>query len=156
MVRRAFAAVALVLALIVAGGLSGASFYLWPTGVSDRELDVTAKVIQDLRELRAERKFGPDPTGFYFGARNEIERAEAQRAVDATIDALIADLPKRPRRSTVLRIMKEALAAFDTPESEERDQFLVYLTRAMRVCGVESSSGLFNVRRYGFPYAWFM
>jgi hypothetical protein len=46
------------------------------------------------------------------------------------------------------------LAGFDTPESEERDQLLVYLTRVMTICGVENSSELFNVWRYGFPYGW--
>jgi hypothetical protein len=51
--------------------------------------------------------------------------------------------------------MKATLANFDTPESEERDQLLVYLTKVMRICGVDSSDELFNVWRYGFPYGWF-
>jgi hypothetical protein len=47
------------------------------------------------------------------------------------------------------------LAKFDTPESEERDQVLAYLTKVMEICGVRGSAELFNVWRYGFPYGWF-
>jgi hypothetical protein len=45
-------------------------------------------------------------------------------------------------------------AIFDTAESEERDQVLVYLSKIMEICGVHSSAELFNVWRYGFPYGW--
>jgi hypothetical protein len=51
--------------------------------------------------------------------------------------------------------MKVTLAKFDTPESEERDHVLAYLTKVMEICGVHSSAELFNVWRYGFPYGWF-
>jgi hypothetical protein len=78
----------------------------------------------------------------------------AQAAVDSAIQSLIAELPVRPRRSTVLGTLKTTLANFGTTESEERDQILVYLTRVMQICGVESSAELFNVWRYGFPYGW--
>ena len=50
--------------------------------------------------------------------------------------------------------MKTTLANVDTSESEERDQVLVYLSKVMEICGVESSAELFNVWRYGFPYGW--
>jgi hypothetical protein len=139
---------------ILIAGLSGLSFYVWPTGFNDYKLAVTPEVIDRLRNLEAERKFGPDSTTFYPGAVNESERLQAQAAVDAAIRTLIAELPRRPQRSTVLRTMKAALSEFDTPESEERDQLLVYLTRAMEICGVDSSAELFNVWRYGFPYGW--
>lgn len=86
---------------------------------------------------------------------NEVDRLKAQQAVDSTIQVLITELPEHPRRSTVLKVMKTTLAKFDTPESEERDQVLAYLTKVMEICGVHSSAELFNVWRYGFPYGWF-
>ena len=45
---------------------------------------------------------------------------------------------------------------FNTAESEERDQILVYFNKVMRICGVQNSGELFNVWRYGFPYGWFL
>jgi hypothetical protein len=146
--------IAIALAVIVFAGLSGLSFYVWPTSFNDHKLSVTPEVIQRLRTLQSEHKFGPDRANFYPGALNENKRLMAQAAVDTTIQALIAELPARPQRSTVLRTMKTTLANFDTSESEESDQVLVYLSKVMEICGVESSAELFNVWRYGFPYGW--
>jgi hypothetical protein len=148
-------AVAFVVAVIVAG-TSGLSFYVWPTGFNDQQLAITPAVIDRLRSLQSEHKFGPDTAAFYPGAASEAQRAVAQASVDATIQTLIAELPARPQRSTVLRAMKVTLADVDTSESEERDQILVYLDKVMTICGVESSDQLFNVWRYGFPYGWFL
>jgi hypothetical protein len=142
--------------VIIGGGLSGLNFYFWPTNINDNKLSVTPDVMHGLRSLQLERKFVPDRTTFYPGAPDEVQRRKAQTAVDATIESLITELPKHPNRSTVLRTMKTALANFDTSESEERDQLLVYFTRIMNICGVERSGGLFNVWRYGFPYDLFM
>lgn len=139
---------------IIFADLSGLSFYVWPTDFNDHKLSITPEVIQRLRSLQSERKFGPDGLTFYPGAVDESKRLMAQRAVDSTIQSLIAELPARPQRSTVLRTMKITLANFDTSESEERDQVLVYLSKVMEICGVESSAELFNVWRYGFPYGW--
>ena len=155
MLFKAFASIVVVFVLILIAGLSGLSFRVWPTGFNDYKLTVTPEVLQRLRSLQSERKFGPDSATFYPGAINEIERLRAQEAVDSTIRALIAELPKHPHRSTVLRAMKATLANYDTPESEERDQLLTYLTKVMEICGVGSSAELFNVWRYGFPYGWF-
>jgi len=149
-----FASILIALVAILIAGLSGLSFYAWPTGFNDYRLSVTPEVLQGLRNLESERKFGPDSTTFYPGAANENQRLKAQAAVDSTIRTLIAELPQHPQRSTVLRAMKVTLSEFDTPESEERDQLLVYLTRVMEVCGVAGSAELFNVWRYGFPYGW--
>jgi hypothetical protein len=111
--------------------------------------------MQRLRSFQLEHKFGPDASTFYPGVASEEQRAVAQASVDSTIQSLITELPIRPQRSTVLRALKATLANFDTSESEERDQILKYLTRVMDICGVDSSSELFNVWRYGFPYGWF-
>jgi hypothetical protein len=149
------ASVVLAFVMMLIAGLSGLSFHVWPTGFNDHKLSVTSAVLQRLRELQSERKFGPDSTTFYPGAPSESERLRAQEAVDFTIRSLIAELPEHPQRSTVLRTMKATLTTFDTPESEERDQLLVYLTKVMQICGVDGSAELFNVWRYGFPYGWF-
>ena len=135
-------------------GVSGLSFYIWPTFLNDRRLTVTPETLQRLQGLEQERKFGPDQTTFYPGAMNEEQRATAQAAVDSAIRSLIAELPRNPQRSTVLRTMKTTLANVDLADSEERDQFLLYLGRSMEICGVTTSDELFNVWRYGFPYGW--
>lgn len=155
MLFKALASIVMVFVLILIAGLSGLSFQVWPTGYNDYKLTVTPEVLQRLRSLRPERKFGPDSVTFYPGAISENERLRAQEAVDSTIQVLIAELPEHPQRSTVLKAMKVTLAKFDSPESEERDQVLAYLTNVMEICGVHSSAELFNVWRYGFPYGWF-
>lgn len=155
MLFKALASIVTVFVLILIAGLSGLSFRVWPTGFNDYKLTVTPEVLQRLRSLQSERKFGPDSATFYPGAVNESERLRAQEAVDSTIQVLIAELPAHPQRSTVLRAMKVALAKFEPPESEERDQVLAYLAKVMEICGVHSSAELFNVWRYGFPYGWF-
>lgn len=147
--------VVIFVASVVVAGICGLTFLVWPTGLHDEQLSITPAVVQRLRDLQAERKFGPDIANFYPGARNEQQRLAAQASVDATIQSLLAELPVRPKRSTVLRTMKETLTHFDTSESEERDQVLSYLTKVMDICGVKSSGELFNVWRYGFPYGWF-
>lgn len=150
-------ALAIVLAIVLAvlaAGLSNLSFYLWPTTWGDRTLAVTPHMLNQLRALRQERKFEADRKNFYFGAPDELQRAIAQRHVDFAIDALLDTLPAHPHRAVVLGIFKQTLAQIDTPESEERDQTLVYLSRIATVCGVDSTGELLNVWRYGFPYGW--
>lgn len=142
-------------ATVVFAGISGLTFYVWPTGFHDEKLAVTPEVMKRLHSLQLEHKFGADPRTFYPGAASEEQRAVAQAAVDSAIQSLITELPTRPQRSTVLGALKVTLANFDASESEERDQILAYLTEVMAICGVETSSELFNVWRYGFPYGWF-
>lgn len=154
MFLKIFAGALLFVMTIVLAGMYGLTFYVWPTGFNDEKLIVTPEVMQRLRSLQLEHKFGPDASTLYPGAANEAQRSAAQAAVDSAIQSLIAELPKRPQRSTVLRALKATLADFDTSESEERDQILAYLTKVMHICGVENSSELFNVWRYGFPYGW--
>ena len=151
---KALSSIVIVFGLILIAGLSSFSFQAWPTGFNDYKLSVTPAVLHRLHSLQSERKFGPDSQTFYPGALNEGDRLKAQEAVDSAIEVLIKELPEHPRRSTVLRAMKTTLSKFDTPESEERDQILVYLTRVMEICGINSSGELFNVWRYGFPYGW--
>lgn len=154
MFKKVFITIVIAVAALIAGGLSGLSFYLWPTGFNDHQLAITPAVIQRLQSLQAERKFELDTTTFYPGARNEEQRRVAQAAVDGTLQALIAELPGRPQRSTVLSAMKRSLADFNSVESEERDQLLAYFGKVLDICGIQTSAELFNVWRYGFPYGW--
>lgn len=144
-----------VIALVIAVGVTGLSFYLWPTSVGDGAITVTSQTMEELTRLRGERKFMVDQSTLYFGASNEAVRLTAQRSVDALLDSLVLELPKNPKRSMVLAKFKTAMESFPISESEERDQFLVYLQRIMKVLGMQSSGELMNVWRYGFPYGWF-
>ena len=90
----------------------------------------------------------------YPGAPNEGVRAVAQNAVDSLLEELIRELPSNPQRSFVLRKIKGALSTFGPTDSEERDQLLTYCERILISVGVEGSSELLNVWRYGFPYGW--
>lgn len=152
---KAALAVVVLGALCVIAGLSGLMFQAWPTGLNDETLPVDAKTLARLAALKAERKFDADGKTFYPGAPSEAVRARAQAAVDRVIASLIAELPESPRRSQVLRTFKTALNRFSADDSEERDQFLVYLERIMAILGVRDSGELLNVWRYGFPYGWF-
>lgn len=150
------AMILIAIAALIAAGVTGLSFYLWPTSLGDHRVNVTPAMLERLADLKRERKFGPDDATFYPGALNEAERVAAQLVADSAIQALIDDLPAHPQRAVVLGHMKRALAGFATTESEERDRMLFYLGRALDMCGIESSSELFNVWRYGFPYGWFL
>jgi hypothetical protein len=144
-----------MIAVVIGAGVTGVTFYLWPTFIADEALVVSPKTIEVLTSLRAEKKFVVDQSNFYFGAPNEAVRLSAQRSVDSALDSLIVELPKHPKRSVVLAKFKDAMESFSISESEERDQFLVYLQRIMKVLGMQSSGELLNVWRYGFPYGWF-
>ena len=56
-----------VLLSIVIAGVTGLLFRVWPTSLPDSDLVVTPRVIENLRALRGEPKFGPDPKRFYPG-----------------------------------------------------------------------------------------
>lgn len=144
-----------VMTLVITVGVTGLSFYLWPTSLGDGAITVTPETLEELTRLRGERKFVVDHPSLYFGAPNEAVRLSAQRSVDVLLDSLILELPKNPKRSMVLAKFKNAMETFSVSESEERDQFLVYLQRIMKILSMQSSGELTNVWRYGFPYGWF-
>lgn len=153
---KTIAACVVLASLVVASGISGLLFFIWPTGLADHAIVVTPAMLAELGKLKAERKFMEDQWHLYPGAPNERLRAEAQAEVDAVIGTLIAELPAKPRRSFVLKTFKSALAQLTIAESEERDRFLSYLQRVMSITGVADSGELLNVWRYGFPYGWMM
>ena len=144
----------LPVSVVVVAGLTGLTFYMWPTTFPDHTLRIIPEIIAELRSLQAERKFSPDPAHFYPGAPNEAQRLSAQVAVDMVIQSLLIQLPLNPRRSMGLDSFKAMLANFSTQESEERDRVLIYLERTMEIMGAQESSERPNVWRFGFPYGW--
>lgn len=154
-VVKIFVALIVIAALVLAIGLSGSSFFLWPTSFTDQPLKITPEVLAKLQKLKEERKFSEDKKTFYPGAPSEAIRTSAQASVDAIIQSLVTELPANPRRSVVLGTFKRALAGLELHDSEERDQVLIYLERIMSIVGVTNSCELLNVWRYGFPYGWF-
>lgn len=153
---KALLAVGLLLAALFVAGLTGLSFWLWPTSFNDSYLQITPRTIELLQELKAERKFLRDEARFYPGAPNDVIRGVAQLGVDTVIEGLLVELPHNPRRSVVLGAFKAMLPTFERLDSEEKDQVLFYFERVMSVVGVASSGELLNVWRYGFPYGWFV
>ena len=139
---------------VVLAGVTGFLFRVWPTSMPDSDLVVTPEVIRNLKSLRAEPKFGPDPKRFYPGATNEATRKGAEQCVNIVIDYLIVELQKTPKKSFVLAAFKHFLPAFEHFDSEEMDETLHYLGQTMRILGIDGSNELLNVWRYGFPYGW--
>ncbi len=65
---KALVAIAVVLTLLAAfviAGFTGLLFRVWPASFPDTDLVVTPQVIEELKQLRAEPKFKPDPKNFY-------------------------------------------------------------------------------------------
>jgi Domain of unknown function (DUF4844) len=148
-------AVVLAGLIIVAAGLSGALFSIWPTFWPDQHLAVTSVEVAELQALRAERKFVPDPRIFYPGTASPERRLASERLVNGLIDTLIQDLPGRPAKGVVLSCMKVVLATYPVSDSEDRDRLLLYFEQILQVLKIANSNELFNVWRYGFPYGWF-
>jgi hypothetical protein len=140
--------------ILFAAGLTGVLFSIWPTFWPGQTLTVTSGEIADLRALRAERKFVPNPRIGYPGAMSEARRLATQGALDELLDTLIRDLSAHPSKTFVLRRIKGLLAGFPAGDSEDRDRLLGYLERIMEILRVNGSNELLNVWRYGFPYGW--
>lgn len=143
-----------VFGLLFVAGVTGMMFFFWPTTLGDRSLNVTPQELSELRMLQQEKKFLEDLPNHYPGAPNEAIRMNSQVAVDVLIQTLIKELPSHPRRSLVLGTMKSTLASFKNQDTEEQEQMLRYCERILETLGINSSGGLFDVWRYGFPYGW--
>ena len=146
--------VLLVAILLVAAGLTGILFRLWPTSWPDTTLQVTPEGIDRLRTLRATPKFYPDASTYYPGASSEGRRALDERLVNAMLDSLVGGLERRPRKSFVLSKFKSAMAVFPTDDSEDMDRLCGYLEQVLDTLGIDGSNELLNVWRYGLPYGW--
>jgi len=115
--------------------------------VSPQALKVTPKVLSDLQEFRLEPKF--EDAGIYH-APSQAVRIAAAAHLNALLDRLVVSVAAHPTKAFVLSEFRRTLTEFDTADSEERDQLLMYLQRIMDIVGIESSDGLLNNWRYGF------
>jgi hypothetical protein len=61
-----------------------------------------------------------------------------------------------PKKSAVLNSLKANLNSLDDQDSEDKDRALVYIEESMEALGINDSTELLNVWRYGFPYGWFL
>lgn len=115
------------------------------------ELSITTAVLDQLRAFRAVPKFGPDESRFpgYVGYLPETSRADAEQALNATIDAIIEGLPNQPTSALVLERFAKGLLWFADSDTEDRERCCDYLVQVMDIIGLESSDGLLNRFMYG-------
>lgn len=146
----------LVLVLLIGLGITGAYFYIWPTYLNDKDLDVTETTKLELTKLIEEKKFYPEPSSFYFGAPNESIRSAAEVKVNFAFSEIAEVMKTNPKKSAVLFSIKNSLKNFQGFDSEENERALYYFERLLSILNIKSSDELFNVWRYGFPYGWFL
>jgi hypothetical protein len=101
--------------------------------VSAQELKVTPGVLSDLREFRLEPKF---VDGGIYHAPSQAVRIAAAAHLNALLDRLVVSVAAHPTKAFVLSEFRRTLTEFDTADSEERDQLLVYLERIMDIVGI--------------------
>ena len=152
---KVFAVIVALFLFIIVGGLSGSFFKIWPTFLADKNLQITAKTLNELRTLKKTPKFLPDQEKFYFGAPSEKVRSEAESKINELIELLIKGLPQNPKKSFVLQEFKKSLPSFDEYDTEERDQALLYFDKIMEITNTTESNEILNVWRYGLPFGWF-
>jgi hypothetical protein len=139
---------------IIALGITGVLFKVWPTYINDHEIRLTDEKKLAIAELLKERKFDPNPKEFYFGAPNESIRLQSEKYVNEIISKAIFSKNTSLKKSEVLYTFKIALPLMDSFDSEEKDQSLTYFGRMLEILDVKNSGELFNVWRYGFPFGW--
>lgn len=118
------------------------------------DLTITPAVLDQLRSFRARSKFGPDDSRFpgYVGYLPETDRADAERELNAVVDALIAGLPGQPAGALVLNCFAKGLLWFASSDTEDRERCCDYLVEVMDIVGLESSEGLLNRFMYGAEF----
>ncbi len=145
----------LFLVLVIGLGVSGATFYLWPTYLADQKLELSNTTDEEVKQLLHEKKFVASTPDFYFGTPNESVRADAENKVNSVLNEVFATAKKNPSKAAVLFTLKASLNQFDGFDSEERERTLYYFERLLKILKIKGSNELFNVWRYGFPYGWF-
>ena len=116
--------------------------------MADHALSITPEAFQQLADLRAESKF--HEAGMYSSAPTEEVRESAERAVNGMLDRLHSGLSRAPQKSYVIFEFLEMLKAFESEDTEEREQACSYCERVMEILGIESSDGALNTWLYGF------
>src|SRR5688572_3056811 len=110
--------------------------------MSDQTLNITPEVLQQLAALRAELKFQKED--FYPGAPTEEIRRRSENAVNTMLDTIRSELSRSPQKAYVLSEFLVMLAAFESADSEEREQACSYCERVMEILNIESSDGVLN------------
>jgi hypothetical protein len=116
--------------------------------VSDHTINITPEVIHQLSELHSAPKFYAG--NLYPGAPSEDIQVSSERAVNAMIDHLRAELQKSPQKAFVISQFLEMLRAFEHGDTEEREQACGYCEQVMDILNIESSDGLLNKWLYDF------
>ncbi len=116
--------------------------------MSDQALSITPQLLEQLAALRAEPKSQEE--GLYPGAPTEEIRQSSEKVVNAMVGRLRSRLPRSPQKAYVLSEFLEMLKAFESQDSEEREQACSYCERVMEILRIESSDGALNTWLYGF------
>ena len=116
--------------------------------MSDHALNITPETFQQFADLRAEPKF--HEAGMYPGAPTDEIRVSAEKAVNGMLDRLRSGLSRSPQKSYVISEFLEMLKAFESEDTEEREQACSYCERVMEILGIESSDGALHTWLYGF------
>lgn len=141
---------------MLSAGVTGLLFDVWPTNIGDRPVQIDTIRIAKISELRAQRKFESDAAKKYPGAPNDLARLEAQSLVDSALDDIISLGEGDYRKSLILAIIKRHLRGMKYLDTEEREQACEYFAVALKILGIENSSGLFPVFLHGFPLDFFI
>jgi hypothetical protein len=142
--------------ILIALGVSGLYFQFWPTNVDDEPIVLTLQKRNQLAQLLSESKFHEDKKNFYFFPPKESIRKIAENKVNIIILNMIQAAETNPKKSAVLNSLKANLNSLDDQDSEDKDRALVYIEESMEALGINDSTELLNVWRYGFPYGWFL
>lgn len=116
--------------------------------LADHALSLTPEAFQQLADLRAEKKFQEE--GMYPGAPAAEICERAEMAVNGMLDRLSSGLRHSPQKSFVISEFLTMLKAFESEDTEEREQACSYCERVMEIVGIESSDGALNTWLYGF------
>jgi hypothetical protein len=116
--------------------------------MADHALSLTPEAFQKLADLRAAQKFQEE--GMYPGAPTAEIRERAEMAVNGMLDRLSSGLRHSPQKSFVISEFLRMLKAFESEDTEEREQACSYCERVMEIVGIESSDGALNTWLYGF------
>ena len=93
----------------------------------DQALIVTPEVFERLSVLRSEPKF--HQRNLYPGAPTEEIRQNAEAAANAMLDRLQIGLRESPRKAYLFSEFLMMLKAFDSEDTEEREQACAYCER---------------------------
>ncbi len=144
------------LSLLIALGISGFSFEIWPTYFNDQPIVLNLDKRNQLAQLLSESKFHEDKKNLYFFPPKEPVRKTAENEVNAIIQKMIQAAEIKPTKSSVLSSIKANITNLDNLDSEEKDRALIYIEESIAILGIKNSDELLNVWRYGFPYGWFL